>query len=415
MRRPGAALALAAALAIVAAWATPQSGRSRDPAPAADAIEPAPARVEPPPASPAPTGASSAAPASAAADAEPLTLYLDQRGAIRVDDRVLDREELLRRLVAYADGSRDESDRWWPSNRPALLVVDSAARWWPVRNALKLVTHGDVRVPDVRLRVDGRTRRLDLRGVFCRAKVKVEIPPRVEVTLRPSAEGAAVTLLGKDLGTGEGVFASLEASLAEIRNAHPEIGALVDAEPDVEIGDFVRMLDAMERAGYDPPRVAGVPPDCPQGWAIEDVRVIVQTCAGEERLRALEKIARSPEDDDQWAAYDALADLGEEAIPVCVRGLRDGVRPNCLPSSPGLHPLEALATIVAETGADPRPFWPDVLAALRKLRDPCDCSERASAKRIARALGPSAREDLDRVFRELGRRPIRWDDEGDAR
>lgn len=35
--------------------------------------------------------------------------------------------------------------------------------------------------------------------------------------------------------------------------------------------------------------------------------------------------------------------------------------------------------------------------------------------RIARALGPPAREDFDRVFRALGRRPIRWDDDEDGR
>lgn len=358
MRRLRFTLAAAAFAALLLAWWATRPETPPGPAPASDTGTAVPRRSPFLSAAPAPTSGSGedGAEESAAADAEPLRLWLDDHGNVRLDEEVVGREALKKRLVAYADGSRDEEYWLRTSHREVVLVVDPATPWWPVRQTLQLCADPDVRIWKIELRIGDSTHRLELNRI--RMFPRGEHPGLCDgevmevATARPEDGGVVVGCLGRDLGRDEAGFRELEKLLgAALSDEWIRSQAGIDPDPRIEARFVSRLLLAMERAGCPRPSVEGAPPDY---WPEEDLKQATVGLSGPRLVARLLELTRSTDEGLRGTAFYELLKYDDA--------------------------------------------WPSVLELIRNT---ADAKEREALARMAedaaKRIGPEAEADLDAV------------------
>lgn len=259
--------AAAFAALLLAWWATrPKTPTGPAPAPAADVRASAESPVPPEPptieAAPAPAEArSESGGVSAESDAEPLRFSLDRWGTVRLDEEPIEREALRRRLVDYADGSREEGGGLRVSTRQVEVYVDPAAEWGPVRETLSLCADPEVRIWKILLRVGGTSHRLALDRDALARKVVLDGPIELAIRIRRVDEGLEYRLLDRDQGRNDAGQAALVERLNVIAAAvGEELVPAIEAAPDVRAAEVAEVLALCEAAGLPPARIEGAPP-----------------------------------------------------------------------------------------------------------------------------------------------------------
>lgn len=253
--------AAAFAALLLAWWATrPKTPTGPAPAPATEDRAPAESSVPPEPpileAAPVPGEArAEGGTVSTESEAEPLRLQVDRWGTVRLDDEPIEPDALRKRLVAYADGSRDPDDRVHASNREIVLLVDPAAEWGPVRQTLKLCADSDVRIWKIDLRIGGTSHRLAL------DREGMATHRRFVLRIRPVDGGLEYRLLDRDLGRNDAGRTALAELLKRVEAASDEtLIPEIEAAPAVRAEEVAEVLGLCEAAGLPPARIDGAPP-----------------------------------------------------------------------------------------------------------------------------------------------------------
>lgn len=298
------------------------------------------------------------APEPAPAGPKPLRLRIDDHGNVRLDGEVVGREALKKRLVPYADGSRDEEYWLRSSNREVVLVVDPATPWWPVRQTLQLCADPDVRIWKIELRIGDATHRLELNRM--RMFPRGEHPGLCDgevmevATARPEDGGVVVGCLDRDLGRDEAGFRELEELLGTaLRDEWIRNQAGIDPDPRLEARFVSRLLLVMERVGCPRPSVEGAPPDF---WWEEDRKQATVGLSGPRLVARLVELTRSPDEEFRATAFHELLKY-DEAWPSVLEFIRN---------TPGADERETLARMAADAAKRIGPEAEAELAAARK-------------------------------------------------